>query len=322
MQIIEYFTSDNPTHWLQEIERCEWGAGQFLAECLREHKLKRLIGETALLLLLVDGDRLLSFCTLSPVDDIQPTTLSPWVGFVYTFPAYRGHHYAGKLLEMAECLATVMGREAVYISTNHIGLYEKYGYEFFRMEQDIHGEPSRVYRKALTEEGEARDARMERGSRFKAEIVAKARQGVDPVAVCGFSCNHCFLGQWCGGCRSVFCCCSYGTLEPLGKCPNVACCEQKGFDGCYDCPELEACTVGFYQPDNDGANAAKAQALFVRKYGKEALFVVHDRLHQRYDFSKTQEILGKRRRMACGYWNKPINRTKQNAPTDWLVHSF
>ena len=52
------------------------------------------------------------------------------------------------------------------------------------------------------------------------------------------------------------------------------------------------CTVGFYAPDNDGAAACKAQALFIRKYGKEAFFRVQDRLHETSDFRKTQEVLG------------------------------
>lgn len=32
--------------------------------------------------------------------------------------------------------------------------------------------------------------------------------------------------------------------------------------------------------------------MFIRKYGKKAFLEVHDRLHQRLDFAKTQEILG------------------------------
>lgn len=40
-------------------------------------------------------------------------------------------------------------QEYIYISTNHIGLYEKYGYEFFQMMKDVGGEDSRVYRKAM-----------------------------------------------------------------------------------------------------------------------------------------------------------------------------
>ena len=292
MTIIEYFTAENKEHWLSEIEKCDWGAGQYLHYLLREHKLQTMVGETALVPMLVDGDKLVSFCTFAPLDDIQPTDLSPWIGFVYTFPEYRGHRYAGLLFDYAESIATIMEKEYIYISTGHTGVYEKYGYEFYKMLKDIEGGDSRVYRKALAEEGEDKERRLEKGAKWKAELVAAARKGVDMTAYCGFSCNHCFLGEWCGGCRSSFSCCSYGTLHYKGKCPNLACCEEKEIDGCYECSELDGCTKGFYQPDNDGANACKAQAMFIRKYGKEKFMRVHDKLHEVYDFKKTQEILG------------------------------
>ncbi|MGN0165359.1 MAG: GNAT family N-acetyltransferase [Lachnospiraceae bacterium] len=292
MRVIEYFTTENKEHWLNEIKKCDWGAGQYLYQLLSENSLKQKIGDTALVLLLVDKDRLVSFCTFAPVDDIQPTSLSPWIGFLYTFPDYRGHKYVGMLLDYAESLATVMEREYIYISTNHIGLYEKYGYVFYKTEKDIGGEDSRVYRKNLALEGAEKNRRYNNGAKWKAEIVKAARKDVDMIAYCGFSCNHCFLGEWCGGCRSVFGCCSYGTYHENGSCPNVDCCKEKGIDGCYECEKLADCTKGFYKPDNDGANACKAQALFIEKYGKEKFFNVHDRLHEIYDFKKTQEILG------------------------------
>lgn len=294
MKVIEYFTCENQAHWLERIGRSDWGAGQFLYSLLREGKLKETVGQTALVPMLVEEEtgELMAFCTFAPLDDIQPTKLTPWIGFVYTFPEYRGRRLAGKLLDYAESLATAMGREYVYISTGHTGLYEKYGYEFYRICKDIEGGDSRVYRKALQVEGQEKDIRMEQGGSRKAEIVAAARKGVDMTAFCGFSCDHCFLGKWCGGCRSVFCCCSYGTLFPGGKCPNAACCEGKGLEGCYLCPELEGCETGFYTPDNDGAAACKAQALFLRTHGKEAFFRVQDALHTLYDFEKTQQLLG------------------------------
>ena len=199
MQVIEYFTTEQKEHWLNEIKKCDWGAGQYLYQLLSENNLKKTVGETALVPMLVDGDRLVAFCTFAPLDDIQPTNLSPWIGFLYTFPEYRGHRYSGMLLDYAESIATVMGREYIHISTNHVGLYEKYGYEFYKMKKDIEGEDSRVYRKALAVEGTEKDRRYENGARWKAEIVKAARKDVDMVAYCGFSCNHCFLGQWCGG---------------------------------------------------------------------------------------------------------------------------
>lgn len=81
-------------------------------------------------------------------------------------------------------------------------------------------------------------------------------------------------------------------LFEKGKCPNIACCQEKGIDGCYECEELNECIRGFYQPDNDGANACKAQAMYIRKYEIEKFFKVHDKLHEIYDYKKMQEILG------------------------------
>ena len=128
--------------------------------------------------------------------------------------------------------------------------------------------------------------------RIKNRLCKMVRKGVDPIAYCGLSCNHCFLAEWCGSCRTAYNACSNATCSPDGKCPNVLCCEEKGIDGCYQCDCLESCEKGFYVPSNDGANAAKAQSLYIRKHGKKEFLKVHDRLHEKYDFSKTQEILG------------------------------
>ncbi|MCQ2241111.1 DUF3795 domain-containing protein [Treponema sp.] len=128
--------------------------------------------------------------------------------------------------------------------------------------------------------------------RIKNELCKRARKGVDPIAYCGFSCNHCFLSQWCGSCRTEYNTCSFATCSPDGICPNTKCCKENGFDGCWECPEIESCTKGFYTPECDGANAAKAQALYIRKYGKKEFLKLQERLHAKYEFSKTQEILG------------------------------
>ena len=145
MNITEYFSTDNKEYWLSKIKESDWGAGQFLYELLKNQKLKEYVGENTKVLMLVDGENLISFCTFAEKDDIQPTELTPWIGWVYTFPHYRGHRYVGKLLSYAEAVAKTDGINSIYISTNHNGLYEKYGYEFFEMMKDMHGEDSRVY---------------------------------------------------------------------------------------------------------------------------------------------------------------------------------
>lgn len=149
MNVINFFESDRKEHWLQEIAKSDWGAGAFLHELLSKGTFFDAVGEGSRVLLLTDGDELISFCTYAQKDDIQPTELTPWMGFVYTFPKHRGHRYVGLLFEEIERLAKQEHIAKVYISTNHIGLYEKYGCEYLTQMKDMNGEASRVYVKSM-----------------------------------------------------------------------------------------------------------------------------------------------------------------------------
>lgn len=150
MEIIDFFASYNKGHWLSEIQKSDWSAGKYLYELLRNQKLKELCGESTKMLLLIDDDKLLSFCTYAERDDVRVPSLTPWVGFVYTFPEYRGKRRVGKLLEYAYMIAKNDGHKHIYISTGETGLYEKYGYHFWKTMQDAHGEDSRVYKTDVT----------------------------------------------------------------------------------------------------------------------------------------------------------------------------
>lgn len=146
MEVIDYFTSDKKDHWLAEIQKSDWGVGKYLYELLRDQKLKELCGGSTKVLLLVDNGELLSFCTYAKQDDVREPSLTPWVGFVYTFPKHRGKRRMGKLLEYAYALAKDDGHKHIYISTCETGLYEKYGYNFWKLMKDVGGEDSRIYR--------------------------------------------------------------------------------------------------------------------------------------------------------------------------------
>ena len=150
MKIINYFESGNKEHWLDEIGRADWSAAASLHRQLSGGTFLGSAGENSKVLLLTDGDELVSFCTYAGTDDIRPVELTPWMGYVFTFPEHRGHHYVGLLMEEIERLAIKDGVSEVYISTNHIGLYEKYSCEFKTEMNDMNGEPSRVYVKKVS----------------------------------------------------------------------------------------------------------------------------------------------------------------------------
>ena len=149
MTVLEFFSSDNQNHWLEEIRKSDWGAGTYLYELLRDNKLKELCGDATKVLLLTEGDSLVSFCTYAPNDDIPNTPLTPWVGFVYTFPQFRGKRCMGILFDHVNKMALKEGHEFIYVSTWEIGLYEKYGFSFWKCMKDIHGDDSRVYRRKV-----------------------------------------------------------------------------------------------------------------------------------------------------------------------------
>lgn len=57
--------------------------------------------------------------------------LSPNICAVYTEEDYRNHKIAGTLLNKAVEDLHSKGISPVYLVTNHIGFYEKYGWEFY-----------------------------------------------------------------------------------------------------------------------------------------------------------------------------------------------
>ena len=150
MEIKEYFSTKYQAHWLEEIRQSDWSAGQFLYELLSKNEIHEFCGNYVRLFLLTEGKKLVSFCTLSDIDDIKNTDLGPWIGFVYTFPQYRGHRYMGLLLDHACRTAKEDGAGEVFTATGETGLYETYGYSFYQMMENAVGVMSRVYRKDLS----------------------------------------------------------------------------------------------------------------------------------------------------------------------------
>lgn len=152
MEIINYFDSTDKSHWLSEIRKSDWSAAGFLAELLEKGSFMETLCEPedgGRLLLLTEGERLISFLTLTRQDCIRDMSKMPWIGFVYTFPEFRGKGFCRRLMERAEKEAAALGYGEVYVATDHEGLYERLGYEYIGNVMDVWGEDSRIYRKTL-----------------------------------------------------------------------------------------------------------------------------------------------------------------------------
>lgn len=155
MEILEAHSCLEQEKWIKQIETYEWSAARFLASLLREGRLLSELGGWAKLFLLTDGDELVSFLTLSAQDCISDPALTPWLGFFHTAPAYRGHRYGKLLMDHACRVAEKMGFRTVYIATDHVNLYEKYGFTYLENRLDVWGTDDRVYLKRLGEDKNA-----------------------------------------------------------------------------------------------------------------------------------------------------------------------
>ena len=155
MDIIRLYKTPNLEKWTAEISKSDWRAGHYLAELITKNRLRELCGESTEVLLLVDDDNLVSFCTLAEQDEIADTDLKPWIGFAYTFPDYRGKRYIGRLIDCACELAARHGFDALYVSTDQKGLYENFGFDYTGTDKmSIYGEMSMIYKRSTKKEEE------------------------------------------------------------------------------------------------------------------------------------------------------------------------
>jgi len=106
-----------------------------------------LRGETELgWYLCLEGDRIVGGMGVIENDFHNRKDLSPNICAVYTEEAYRNQGIAGNLLNMTVNDLCQKGITPVYLVTDHVGFYERYGWEFLCMVQgDGEPEMSRMY---------------------------------------------------------------------------------------------------------------------------------------------------------------------------------
>lgn len=128
------------------IEKVPWPAGAHLAEQMKNHALT----DWENVLVCWQKEELVGFCALLKKDILKQTALTPFIGVVFVAEKYRGHRISQKLVAKAEEKARSLGFEHTFIATQHLGLYEKFGYHKIGEEKDIFDRWLNLYQKDLT----------------------------------------------------------------------------------------------------------------------------------------------------------------------------
>lgn len=78
-------------------------------------------------------------------DFISRMDLYPWLAALFIDEKHRGNYYAQLLIEKAKADAKAAGFKKLYLSTDHIGYYEKYGWIYIGDGYHPWNEQSRIY---------------------------------------------------------------------------------------------------------------------------------------------------------------------------------
>lgn len=99
--------------------------------------------------LLLSDDGIAGCAGLIPNDFISRMDLYPWACALFVEERFRGHAYGRLLLERAAEDARKAGFQKFYLSTDHVGLYEKWGFRYIGQGYHPWNEESRIYERDL-----------------------------------------------------------------------------------------------------------------------------------------------------------------------------
>ena len=125
----------------------------FSWEEVKEHTLKSLrqwdfTDWETMMVAIVEG-KIVGMASLLKTDYYPLPEIYPWVSSLFVSEDYRGRRISQQLVDYANEYALSLGFVRTYIPSEHVGLYEKYGYTYLKDIVNYGGGTDRLYVKEL-----------------------------------------------------------------------------------------------------------------------------------------------------------------------------
>lgn len=126
-------------------EGCSWKAGKSLASNMDNNAFcdwERVI-------VAVDNEKICGYCTVAKTDCIPDVHYTPYIGYMFIDELYRGNRLSQQLICYAMNYLKSIGFDKVYIVSDHVNLYEKYGFFVIDRKMAPWGSEEKIYMQKL-----------------------------------------------------------------------------------------------------------------------------------------------------------------------------
>ena len=125
----------------------------FSWEEVKEHTLKSLrqwdFSDWETMMVAIADGKIVGMASLLKTDYYPLPEIYPWVSSLFVSEEYRGQRISQMLVDYANAYALSLGFVRTYIPSEHVGLYEKYGYTYIKDIVNYGGGTDRLYVKEL-----------------------------------------------------------------------------------------------------------------------------------------------------------------------------
>lgn len=105
-------------------DNCSWSAGKNLAKRMRANDLN----DWERVFVALNDSNIAGYCTFAKTDCIPNVPYTPYIGYIFVGESYRGNRLSEKLVGAVLKYADESGFDKVFLVSDHVNLYEKYGF--------------------------------------------------------------------------------------------------------------------------------------------------------------------------------------------------
>lgn len=105
-------------------EGCSWKAGKSLANDMDNN----VFNDWERVIVALDNEKICGYCTVAKTDCIPELHYTPYIGYIFVDEFYRRGRLSQQLIVYAMNYLKSVGFDKVYIVSDHVNLYEKYGF--------------------------------------------------------------------------------------------------------------------------------------------------------------------------------------------------